>query len=79
MSKTRLLLEYYERTKSYVLPDHIEEALENDYVRNSEMYTAHIFKCIQVLFLIAPQTSAPEILKNIRTWYIDSQYALEER
>lgn len=54
MSRTSLLLEYYERTKSYVLPDHIEEALENYYVRNPDMYTAHILKCIQVLFLIAP-------------------------
>lgn len=46
MNTTDLRLYFYEKTKSFDLPEHLEYALENDYVKNYEIYTDDTFKRI---------------------------------
>lgn len=68
MNSTDLRLEYALRSSAYELPDHVELALENDYVENSFIYTDETFKQIRVFFLIFPETSASQILESVRSW-----------
>lgn len=60
--------EYADRSRDYELPDYLEEALENDYVKNSHLYSDKIFKCIQVTVLLRPEISSEELLQLVRSW-----------
>jgi len=67
MNSTHLKWEYAQRSSSYELPDNIECALENDYVKNAGTYTDETFKQIRLFFIISPNASASEILKFIKS------------
>jgi hypothetical protein len=66
MNKTQLLLQYFERTRNFDLPDHIEEALEEDYVLNSALYTDAMFKRIRLVHLLCPDSTPAEMLRYVR-------------
>jgi len=56
MSSSILKAEYSMRSqKFYELPDDIEIMLEEDYVKNSYMYTDDIFEAIQIYTCIMPE------------------------
>ena len=48
-NSTQLRAEYAERSWDYELPDHLEQALEDDYVQNSHLYSEKTFKYIHML------------------------------
>ncbi|MDQ9094221.1 hypothetical protein RC083_21920 [Pseudoalteromonas haloplanktis] len=43
MSRTKLVLEYCERTKDIDYSDELEDLLEKDYIVNSAFYTDEVF------------------------------------
>lgn len=70
MNSTELKMQYADRSKAYELPDHLELALENDYVENAGLYSDNTFKAIQMLYLINPGIYPADLLKCIRAWHI---------
>ncbi|SFT92506.1 hypothetical protein SAMN04487870_2402 [Pseudoalteromonas sp. DSM 26666] len=48
MSKTKLVLEYCERTKDIEYSDELEELLEKDYIANRAFYTDKVFNFLYV-------------------------------
>lgn len=65
---TELRAEYAERSWDYELPDHLEQALEDDYVQNWLLYSETTFKCIQVLYLLNPEVPPQMLLECVRAW-----------
>ncbi|MGM8225455.1 hypothetical protein ACSV5M_02650 [Cellvibrio sp. ARAG 10.3] len=63
-----LKAEYAERSWNYELPDHLEQALEDDYVQNRLLYSEATFKCIQTLYLLNPEVTPQMLLKFVRAW-----------
>ena len=67
-NSTQLRAEYAERSWDYELPDHLEQALEDDYVQNSHLYSEKTFKCIQMLYALHPGITSEKLLKLVRKW-----------
>ena len=68
MTETELRLEYVERTWNIEFSGSIEEAIENDYVKNSFLYTDEIFAQIQMALLLCPQISPDELIILIHSF-----------
>lgn len=68
MSETKLRIEYAERSWEYEFPDCIEEALENDYVLNHDLYKDGVFKYIAMLCFICPDITPEFVLEIIREY-----------
>lgn len=64
----QLRSEYAEKSWEYELPDRLESALEDDYVANSDLYTADVFRIIRVTYSICPEIEPDELLSAIRSW-----------
>lgn len=67
-TSTQLILEYAERSWNYELPDHLEQALENDYVKNSHLYSDKTFKCIQMTVVLIPEINSEKLLRLVKSW-----------
>lgn len=70
VSETTLRIEYAERTWHIELPEHLEQALEDDYVRRSSIYTDDFLKHIQTLYLIHPNITATELIRQIHNYHL---------
>ena len=63
---TELRSDYTERSWDYELPDHLEQALEDDYVQNSHLYFDNAFKCISFAFKLNSEITSQELLDIVR-------------
>lgn len=66
MNSTNLRQEYTNRSWNYELPDDLEQALEDDYVQNSHLYSDDTFNLIKMIFLLNPKIESQEILELVR-------------
>lgn len=62
MSNIALLLECYELTKNHEIPDGIQTAIENDYLKNSHLYSEDLIKCILAWLVILPESNPDFVL-----------------
>ena len=67
-SKTDLRIDYWERSKDFEYPESIEDALEDDYVLNSECYPDGIFEYIDMWCGIHPKISPSDMIEEIRNF-----------
>ena len=65
MTNTELKLQYVERTWDIEFQDCIEQALENDYVLNSALYTNEKFKQIQMTLFLLPEITPTELIEML--------------
>ena len=65
MTKTELYLQYYECTRHFDLPDIIEQALEEDFIKNYTLYSDEMFKCIQLHYLISQNITPKEMINYV--------------
>lgn len=73
MTETELSLEYVERSTIYELPDALEQVLEDDYIRNFNLYTDDTFKYIKLNYSLLPQLSATELIEGSREYWNESE------
>ena len=67
MTETKLKLEFVDRSWHFELPESIEQALEDDYVINSNLYTDNMFKYIRMTLLFIPSTTPQEMVQFVHT------------
>lgn len=68
MSETKLRIEYAERSWKYEFPECIEEALEDDYVLNHDLYKDGVFEFIAMWCFIHPDITPEFMLERIREY-----------
>ena len=65
-TKTELKIDYVLLSWNHEFPEHIEVALENDYVEHPHLYDADVLKRVAALLLIAPDASSRCVLSAVR-------------
>jgi hypothetical protein len=68
MTRLKLRQQYAEKSKKFDYPEQVDEAIENDYVRNSNLYVGDIFEYIETLCLLCPDITPELLLKKIRDY-----------
>lgn len=63
---TELRIRYAELSWDYEFPEHVENALEADFIENPEAYSESIMKKILALLLINPNPEKSELLFLVR-------------
>ena len=79
MDSTKLRLEYALRSWGYEWPDPLENALEEDYVKNRHLYAGKkTFQTIELKLTIEPETTPNEMLKFVRALHKQSEMTFKE-
>jgi len=65
MTETELRVQYAERTWDFEFPECIEQALENDYVLNSVLYTDDMIKKIKLTLLVYSEISPEKLIEMV--------------
>ena len=65
MTEAEIRLQYVDRTWHIDFPEDIEQALEDDYVVNTNLYTDSMFSYIQTILLIAPTITPKKLIEMV--------------
>ena len=65
LTNLELRMEYADRTWEFEFPYDVENALEDDYVKNRAIYTDEILKEIKGLYLLRTDITPQEILNYV--------------
>jgi len=58
--------EYAYYSWEHDFPEEVDQALEDDYVRNRSMYADTTLKCVALLLIVAPDAGPAEVLSLVR-------------
>lgn len=68
MTDTELRLQWFERTRDIDFPENIEQVLENDYVKNSDLYTSDAINILQMTYLIYKEITPQQMLNAVHEY-----------
>lgn len=68
MTDTELRLQYAELTWDIDFPENIEQVLEDDYVKNSDLYTSDAIKRLRMTYLICKEITPQQMLNAVHEY-----------